>query len=285
MEVVRDILAGRAIGIELHLAKPIGCAGGHRAVLARVQIYDIDAQTVCGVLQGHNQMIARVHKEILVGIRGEGRQGGLDRIGRSLRFAIVGDEGEVDRLDACDIETGSVIELPGDRVLRQAVDVERSAPFLRIAAGACWPGYPTRRIELHLHKGDARMVGADGGINDVAITVRRAGADLLGEGLGIAHRHAEPERWMQLEVERLVSRVCRCRISRKLEFVQHPVASARHIGVEERLRLVMTNVHILSENLLRVLDLGTKPRAGSAATVQVHVCVQGAFGGSLCWRR
>ena len=106
------------------------------------------------------------------------------------------------------------------------------------------PLHPTGRIELHLRERRSRMVGADGWIHDVRVAVRGAGAYRFGIGLRVAHRHAEPECWMQLEVERFPSRQrCSWRwILGKGELPTILVTRTGYIGIEEVRGLVVSNV-------------------------------------------
>lgn len=104
---------------------------------------------------------------------------------------------------------------------------------------------------MHLHEGCARMVGANGRIDDVAIAIGCAGADLLGIGLRIAHGHTKPEGRMELEVEGLPRfghsvRFWR-RVARELERPPIVVTRTSYVGVEEVRRLVMPNVCIARE--------------------------------------
>src|SRR5229473_7806526 len=109
------------------------------------------------------------------------------------------EEGEVDVLGAAeDLAPARRVDyLAGQRILRQAVDVQRGAPVPRTAALAVELLHPARRVELQLHEGGARMLGQRGG--DIGVAVRSAGTDLLRIGLRVAHRHAEPERRGELE--------------------------------------------------------------------------------------
>src|SRR5579885_542196 len=116
MEIVRDILAGRAIGIELHLTKRVGRTGNHKAALVRSYVVQIDPQTMLRIVHRHNDPVPRVHKEVFSWIGSESRQRGLYGIDWSLWHAILSDKGEVDRLDTRDIETGRIVGLPGQGV-------------------------------------------------------------------------------------------------------------------------------------------------------------------------
>ncbi len=95
------------------------------------------------------------------------------------------------------------------------------------------------------------MVGADGRVDDVAIAIGWAGADLLGIGLRIAHGHTKPEGRMELEVEglsffRRPVRFWRW-IARELETPLIAVARTSYVGVEEVRRLVMPDILIAGE--------------------------------------
>ena len=116
-----------------------------------------------------------------------------------------GDECEVDRLDANLSEAGSIIGLACYRIFREAVDVEGSTPLGCSATVSSRPGRPTGWIELHLHESCPRMPGADRWINDVLITIWRAGAEKFWIRLCVTHRHTEPERGVELEVERFAA--------------------------------------------------------------------------------
>src|SRR5207248_8822539 len=101
----------------------------------------------------------------------------------------------------------------GDRILGEAVDVERGTPLVvtrtlphgaRVHRNRLM--VVTRRVELHLHERGASVSGEAGVVvgGYVAVAVRRARREvLLRIGLRVAHRHAEPERGMQLEVVRV----------------------------------------------------------------------------------
>src|SRR5206468_5904142 len=86
----------------------------------------------------------------------------------------LGDEGEVDRLDAHKVLTRLVQLRAVEIVDLQAVDVQGRAPQVRVAAQAGGPARPARWIELHLHEGRTGMRG-DGAVSrDVRVAVRRA---------------------------------------------------------------------------------------------------------------
>src|SRR5205085_6429216 len=90
-----------------------------------------------------------------------------------------------------------------DRVLRQAIDVERGAPLGGGTTGARRPLYIARWVELQFHERRAGVVGKSG---DVRVTVSRAVGAHLWVGLGVAQGHTQPECRMELEVPRLVVR-------------------------------------------------------------------------------
>src|SRR6266568_6952625 len=136
-------------------------------------------------------------------------------------------KGEVDILQACGSSTGGIQYLACDGVFREAVDVERGAPFCRVATNttSLREKCPTWGIELHLHERYAWVTWADRGINDVGIAVGLAVREQFGEGLCVAHRHAEPERRVQFKVEGFAWRR-RCRWRRVLgecELIPHPI--------------------------------------------------------------
>ena len=153
--------------------------------------------------------------------------------------------------------------VPADRVLKQAKDVERGAPLGGVAGARpgghrpCRPSDPSRRVELELHERGARVVGRDGRVDDVAVTVRRAPRDLLRVGLRVAQRHAEPDRAVQLEVVGLGHRVARRRIVRHDHLVLVAVSRARLVRVDTADGSVVTHV-LVAEHLLRVRDLRTQ---------------------------
>ena len=113
---------------------------------------------------------------------------------------------------ASGIQHGAVERIPG-----KAINVYRSAPLL---SRHNWcpsdrnggPRYPTWRIELHLHKCGSRMfadrvwgVGV-WVVEYIAIAIRCAcHSPRIGIRLRITHRHAEPERRVQLKVEGLLA--------------------------------------------------------------------------------
>src|SRR5207245_7477191 len=75
------------------------------------------------------------------------------------------------------------------------------------------------------------------------------------ERLRIAHRHAEPEGWMELEVKGIGGGLRR--IARQGQLILHPVPGTRLVGVEEHRGLVMADIDPLTEHLFRILHLGT----------------------------
>ena len=160
MKVVGQIVAACSGWIVLHLAKAVCRAGSHRTGLVSGQVNNIDAQAMCGVMHAGNNRIPGVHEQVLRPVGSEGRRRRVDRIGGCLRVTALGDEGEVDVLwRAKHVVHARVILLcPGDWVLRQAVDVQRGAPFLGVAANPGRPRYPTGGIELHLHKSRPRVL-------------------------------------------------------------------------------------------------------------------------------
>src|SRR5690348_14971775 len=99
-------------------------------------------------------------------------------------MSIPGDEREVDILQACLSSAGSVLLCPVDRILRQAVDVERGTPFCSVAAIPIRPRDPAGGIKLHLRESRTRVLANKiariwiGIIKDVRIAVRGTGADL-----------------------------------------------------------------------------------------------------------
>src|SRR5205823_4107871 len=112
--------------------------------------------------------------------------------------AVLRDEREVHVLDPGASGAGGIQVGVGDRVTREAVDVESGAPLRGIAAVAWRPLDPARRVKLHLHEGNPWMVRAHGRVDDVAVAVWRAGGQLLRKRLRVAHRHAEPKGGMEL---------------------------------------------------------------------------------------
>ena len=144
-------------------------------------------------------------------------------------MAALSDKSEVDVFLSTEnfTLTGGIQGLTCYRVIRQAVDVEGSAPLRWITTNTTsslkW--HPTGWIELHLHESCARMPGADRWIDDVLIAVRRAGAEKFWIRLGVTHRHTEPERGMEFEVEGLTAlcRVSRRWVSGKYETISHLV--------------------------------------------------------------
>src|SRR5438552_3237687 len=97
------------------------------------------------------------------------------------------DECEVDVFNASFSSAGRIQELTCCRVLREAVDVERSTPLRCIATVSSRPWRPTGWIELHLHESCPRMPGADRWIDAVLIAVRRAGARKFWIRLCVTH--------------------------------------------------------------------------------------------------
>src|SRR5215510_3968768 len=165
----------------------------------------------------------------------------------SLGNATLRDEGEVDILQTAEDLTraGRIQRCSRDGVLRQAVDGDRRAPLRGGAASADYKlgGYPTGRIELHLHKCCAGVFADKVRavwvrvIEDVAIAIGCASGDLLGIGLRVAQGHTKPEGWIELEVEGLSTfrRSVRfwCWIARELETPLIAVARTSYVGVEE----------------------------------------------------
>src|SRR5258707_11209414 len=103
------------------------------------------------------------------------------------------------------------------------------------------------------------MVWRDGGIDDVAIAVWRAGGHLLRVGLRGAQGHAQPDRAVQLELIGLARRVRvgRRGVAGQLYRVGHVIARPRRIGVENRGWFVVTDV-LAAEDIGRVGDFGTR---------------------------
>src|SRR5437016_2144587 len=114
------------------------------------------------------------------------------------------------------------------------------------------------------------MRGANRWINDVDIAVRRAASELLRVGLCVAHRHAEPEGRVQLEVVTYSrsARETRCWIVGERELVSHSVARPGHVRVEEGRRFIVSDVFPLSEDCLGVVYLCA--HRTSLRTIEVH---------------
>ncbi len=220
-------------------------------------------------------VISRIHEEVGARVGSECLEGRIDRVGRRtwLRPAVLRDEREVHVLDPGASGAGGIEVGIGDRVTREAVDVEGGAPLRGIAAVARGPVHPARRVELHLHEGNPRMVRAHGRVDDVAVAVRRAGGQQLRERLRIAHRHAKPEGGMELEVEGIGGGLRR--IARQRQLILHPVSRAGLVGVEQHRGFVMANVDPLTEHLFGVEHLRTGDPA--LRTIERHM---GRGGGS-----
>ena len=73
-------------------------------------ILDVDPQAVFGVTQSNQQVVPRVHEQILFRVGGEGSQGRVDRIGWCLCTAILCDEGKIDILQTGDGLAGGIQE-------------------------------------------------------------------------------------------------------------------------------------------------------------------------------
>src|SRR5438105_2501504 len=183
VEVIWEVFADRAARLVLDLPEAVRRARGHEARLARGQVVQVDAQTVRGVLHGHDDAVARIHEEIRCAVRREGAHGRVDRARRGVRDATLGDEGEVDRFDAREVLTRFVQLRAVEVVDLQTVDVQGRAPEVRVAAQAGGPARPARRIELHFHEGGPRMRGDAAVSRDVRVAVRDArdaGVDRIG---------------------------------------------------------------------------------------------------------
>src|SRR5947209_4257179 len=231
MEIVRNVFAGCPAWCKFHLAKTVSSAGRHRTALTSCRIIQYDLQTMCSVMHGDNNSITRTHEQVRRRIGGQGSYGCINRIGRRgwLRMPTLGDESEVDVFLATKnfTLTGRIQDLTCYRVIRQAVDVEGSAPLRWITTNATsslkW--HPTGWIELHLHESCARMPGADRWIDDVLIAVWRAGAEKFWIRLCVTHRHTEPERGVEFKIEGLtpLCRSCRRWVCGKYETISHLV--------------------------------------------------------------
>src|SRR5689334_2489997 len=121
-------------------------------------------------------MVSRVHEKVFLGIGSEGpRRSRVKRVWGPRRFTALGDKGEVHILLADLVQAGLIEGLAGNRVQRQAEDVDGGAP-LRWAASARSnrhlprrPGNPARWIELHLHVRLTDVLGRHTRVEDVAV--------------------------------------------------------------------------------------------------------------------
>ena len=213
MEAVVLHLAAVATGEVLHVTEPVGRAGCHQPGLAGCVIGDHGGESGGRVSQRHRDVIARVHEERVRSPIGlwipRGARVELQRIRRAERLPVLGQVGEVDVLDpAEDLPLAAWIHQRAvDWVFGEAIDIERCAPFGRVAAEAGELGDPSRGIELQLHERDPGGLLRLCRINDVAVAVRRAGWLLLRIGEGVAHRHPKPEGRVKLEIVPLGIRV------------------------------------------------------------------------------
>src|SRR5262249_52382491 len=114
VERVRLAGAGGRVRVEAALAEAVGEARGHRADLPAGQVDDVDLEAGRGVVQRHGQVVAAVHEQVLVLVRGEGRIGRPQRVGRRLGPSVVGDEREVHRFDT---DLGQARRVVGDAVV------------------------------------------------------------------------------------------------------------------------------------------------------------------------
>ena len=118
------------------------------------------------------------------------------------------EELEVARLGSRDARAGRVAELERIRLLDEAPDHHRRAPLGRIAADGVDPRHPAGRVELELHVRRARVMADEVGrvrvrsVVDVRVRVRATRLRVVRIRRAVAHRHAEPERRMELEVPR-----------------------------------------------------------------------------------
>src|SRR6267143_4141559 len=216
MEVVRQVRAAASRGIVLDLAKGVPGAGRHRAALPRGEVVDDHLEAIRAVAQGRADDVPRVHEQVVHWVWGEGCEVRLHRI-RGRRGAPQGgvlvwnaasrDEREVPRLNTHLAETVVIVGNIRVHVQGKAEDVDGRAPLDRVARVPRGPWDPSRRVKLQLHEGGARVIPdvvrfrGVRAIEDVLVAARRAWQHGDRGRLGVAQGHAEPERWVQLEVE------------------------------------------------------------------------------------
>ena len=138
---------------------------------------------------------------------------------------------------------GRVEGLARERILGEAVDVQRDAPLGGIAAGAGELRDPPRRVELQLLERHARREVVLGRVDDVLVAVRRARAC---SSPGTRRCRTSPCRTRRRGAARsrspLVFEKPPAGCLRDGQVVLRPVTRARDIRVEERRRLVVTDV-------------------------------------------
>ena len=212
---------------------------------------------------------------------------GEQRVRRSLGMPASGDVGPVDGLGAAeDVVVAGAGVLCARGVLcapvlvqRAAVDRHRRAVLVRGAAESFELRHVTRTVELKLHERVARVLadvvrrGGIGAHQVVAVGIRRAFLGVLGSGLGVAQRKAEPEGRPQLEVPRraALTRGVRLllRVPGQRHRVGHVVARPRAAGLEQHRRLVVPDV-------LTPESAGNIDARGSAALAERLVVALGA---------
>src|SRR5438034_11762440 len=121
------------------------------------------------IVHSHDHGIPRIHHQILLSVRPEGVISGQQWADRPLWNTVFCDIGVVDVLQACRCCTCGIVVLACHGIIREAVDVESSAPSGGIATGASRPksiGNPAGGIELHFHERGTWMLRADGWVND-----------------------------------------------------------------------------------------------------------------------